>query len=90
MHVARLDSLSTWHRAHAFAFVEHVAGRARWRSRVQTDSIRLRGARASSGDGGGSCAAAQLVLSPALDGCIIRLPRGANNIMDHIPFQDPR
>jgi hypothetical protein len=57
---------------------------------MQTGSIRLRGARASSGDGGGSCAATQLVLSPALDGCIIRLPRGANNIMDHIPFQDPR
>ena len=30
----------------------------------------------------------QIVLTPALDGLVLKLPRGANNIMDHIPFED--
>lgn len=30
----------------------------------------------------------QLILSKKLDGMIIKLPKSANNLMDHIPFQD--
>ena len=29
----------------------------------------------------------QIVLTPALDGLILYLPKEANNIMDHIPFE---
>ena len=32
----------------------------------------------------------QIVLSADLDGLVLRLPRGANNIMDSIPFEDQR
>jgi len=28
----------------------------------------------------------QIVLSPELDGMVVKIPRGANNLMDHIPF----
>lgn len=30
----------------------------------------------------------QIILRPELDGLRVRLPRGANNMMDHIPFPD--
>jgi 2Fe-2S ferredoxin len=30
----------------------------------------------------------QVVLSPELDGLVIRLPNGANNLMDFVPFED--
>ena len=32
----------------------------------------------------------QVVLSPEVDGLVVYLPRGFNNIMDNIPFQDAR
>jgi len=32
--------------------------------------------------------ACQIQLTPELDGLVIRLPKGANNLMDDIPFQD--
>lgn len=32
----------------------------------------------------------QIVLTADLDGLVLRLPRGANNIMDNIPFEDQR
>jgi ferredoxin len=31
--------------------------------------------------------ACQIVLEDSMDGMVIRLPRGANNLMDHIPFE---
>ena len=30
----------------------------------------------------------QVVLTPELDGLVVKLPKGANNIMDNIPFED--
>jgi len=30
----------------------------------------------------------QVVLSPELDGLVLRIPRASNNMMDHIPFDD--
>ena len=30
----------------------------------------------------------QIVLKKELDGLVIKLPKGSNNLMDHVPFED--